>query len=239
MKRGVFLLILNFITDKENSVNVKKRFLKKKSSLHCKEINRYSINVNGKNVIVLELTEKDLMREEVITLLKIYKGRVLISQNFLYIEGLEEYLFNPVIFYQKALLSSLVNQIKTINKDWKRICVKVEEFAPFKEFYELVRISKTVTIITKNNVFTERFIRDCYNEYGAIVNVTKEISKQVADVYLDFNDIDNKGKLTLDIKGKAFLLYPDASYFDNCSEYQKLSQYNIEHNIICAAFSNK
>ena len=102
-----------------------------------------------------------------------------------------------------------------------------------------VRISKAVTIVTDNNIFTEKFAKDCFYEYGSIVNIKKENSTQINDIFLDFNQIDNNGKLMINVKGKDFLLYPDTRYFDNCVEYQKLLPYNIEHNVICSAFSNK
>ena len=35
--------------------------------------------------------------------------------------------------------------------------IKINDFIVFREFYELVRISKAVTILTDNNIFTEKF----------------------------------------------------------------------------------
>ena len=236
MKRGVFMLILKFNDERESFKKPKKRFYKK---VKINEYKRYSLNINGKTVIVLELMEKDLQCEDVLTLLKIYKGRVLVSSAYADEEILKEYLFSPRDYYQRALLSSLVNQMKTVNKDWKNVYVKIDGFTPFKEFYELVRISKTVTIITNSNVFTHKFLKDCYYEYGAIVAVKKDAATEMEGVFLDLNEIDNNGKLMINVKGKEFLLYPDTRYFDNSGEYQKLSAYNIEHNIICAAFSDK
>lgn len=236
MKRGVFMLILKFNEERERFKKSEKRFYKKVKN---NEYKRYSLNINGKAAIVLELTEKDLQCEDVLTLLKIYKGRVLVSSAYADEEILKEYLFNPRDYYQRALLSSLVNQMKTVNKDWKNVSVKIDDFTPFKEFYELVRISKTVTIITNSNVFTYKFLKECYYEYGAIVTVKKDVSTEMSDVFLDLNEIDNNGKLMINVKGKEFLLYPDTRYFDNYVEYQKLLPFQIEHNIICSAFSDK
>ncbi len=233
------MLILKFNDEREKTENTKKRFFKKNSVSKNNELNRYSVNVNGKTAIVLELTEKDLQYDEVLTLLQIYKGRVLVPSKYANIELLKDFIYNPNEYYQRALLSSLVNQIKTVNRDWKNICIKTEKFSLFKEFYELVRISKKVTFLTEPNAYTERLIRDCYYEYGAIVSVKNEASAQEKDVFLDLEAIDKNGKLMINIKGKEFLLYPDMRYFENCSEYQKLLPFNIEHNIICAVFSNK
>ncbi len=233
------MLILKFDDEREKIDNTKKRLFKKSRALRNNELKRYSINVNGKAAIVLELTEKDLQYEEVLTLLKIYKGRVLVTSKYKNEEILKEYLYSPKEYYQRALISSLVNQIKSVNKDWKNICVKIKSFFPFKEFYELVRISKAVAILTEANAYTHKFSEDCYYDFGAIVSVKTEISTNKFDIILDLDSIDNNGKLMINVKGKEFLLYPDMRFFENNTEYQKLLQYNIEHNIICAAFSNK
>jgi hypothetical protein len=82
MKRGVFLLILNFVDDNDTKKKQKKLFSKKKLSNSKSEFKRYSLNVNGKNVIVLDLTEKDLHNDDILMLLKIYKGRVLVSTEY-------------------------------------------------------------------------------------------------------------------------------------------------------------
>ncbi len=239
MKRGVFLLILNFIKEIGKTPNTKKRIFKKNKALKKNELNRYSINIKGKNILVLDLSEKDLMREDVITLLKIYKGRVLVPSKYQNEENIESYLFNPKEYYQRALLSSLINQIKTVNKDWKNLCVKTEKFSPYKELYEIVRISKTVSIITSDNPYTDKFKKECYYEYGAIVSVKNDEEKHKFDIFLDLDKIDNKGKLMINVKEKEFLLYPDVRYFENKPDYQKLLPFNIEHNIICSAFSDK
>ncbi len=239
MKRGVFLLVLDFVDERENIKDVKKRFKKKKKLKSERDFKRYSVNVNGKNAIVLELTEKDLHSEDVLTLLKIYKGRVLVSSKYANNELLNEYVFSPKEYYQRALLSSLINQIKTVNRDWKNICIKIKSFSPFKELYELVRISKTVTMITPDNALTDKFLKECYYEYGTVVSFKNEITAQRYDVFLDLDEVDNKGKLMINVNGKEFLLYSDTRYFENCSEYQKLFPFNMEHNIICAAFSLK
>ena len=236
MKRGVFLLILNFIEEK---VVVRKSVFKKRKMLNKKIFNRYSIEVNGKNVIVLDLTINDLCNENVLSLLKIYKRRVLVSEKYNDSDILKDYVYIPKEYYQRALLSSLVNQIKTVNKEWKNIYIKTEFFSPFKELYELVRISKTVSIITEPNSYTEKFLNDCYYEYGAIVNVKEDYSILKNGVCLDLDEIDSNGKLMININGKDFLLYPDMRYYENRPEYQILSPYNIEHRLICSAFSNK
>lgn len=233
------MLVLDFVNERELCRKSQRKFFRKKGLENNNELKRYSVNVNGVNVIVLELTENDLNNEDVLTFLKIYKGKVLVPENYKRKESLKEYLYLPDEYYQRALLSSLINQIKTVNREWKSVAVKTVDFTPHKEIYELVRLTKSVTLITQNNLYTEKFLKDCYYEYGAIVNVKNQNLSMKNDVYLDLNEIDNNGKLMINAKGKEFLLYPDTKYFENCPEYQKLSGYSIEHNLICSAFSDK
>lgn len=239
MKRGVFMLVLDFVDEREDIKRLKKRFYRKKEFKRADDLKRYSVNVNGKTVIVLELTEKDLQSVDVLTLLKIYRGRVLVTSKYVNNECLREYIFSSKEYYQRALLSSLINQIKTVNKDWMNICIKIEDFLPFKELYKLVKITKKVTIITADSVLTDKFIKECYYEYGSIVSLKNEKTSQTSDVFLNLDEIDNNGRLMINVRGREYLLYSDTSYFESCLEYQKLSKYNIEHNIICSAFSNK
>ncbi len=239
MKRGVFMLIMKFIDDNGNKEKIKKRFYKKRKNIKNNVMNRYSINVNGKTVIVLELSEKDLQSEDVLTFLKIYKGRVLVPKKYANQEIIKEYLYNPKYYYQRTLLSSFINQIKAVNKEWRNICIKTEVFTPFKELFEIVKITKSVIIITQTNAIVQKFLDDCYYEFGAVVYVRNDEYIFEKDVYLDLDAINTEGKLFINVKGRDLLMYPDTSFFENCSEYQKLLPYNIEHNIICAAFSDK
>ena len=239
MKRGVFMLVLNFFDEREDVEKNKKKFFQKRRKNNNNKIKRYSINVNGKNVLVLELTEKDLVEEDVLALLKIYKGMVLVPEKYKNSERLKEYLYSPKEYYHRALISSLVNQIKSVNKDWKNICIRTESFMAHKELYELVRISKKVTIIGESNLQSEKFTKDCYYEYGAIVSVKKDNSGLKYDVFLNLDEVDNSGKLMINVNTKDFILYPDTRYFESCTEYQKLVAFCLDYNTICSVFSNK
>ena len=115
--------------------------------------------------------------------------------------------------------------------------MKNKSFYPYKEFFEIVRHLKTVILITDENSVTDRFIADCYKEYGAIVRVRGSVDFSTADAFLDLDDIDDNGKLFIFFNGKNCLLYPDEAYFRDCKEFNKLCSYEIEHKMICAAFS--
>lgn len=232
------MLILNIVNEGEKKRFTKITFKKKKTHKYTDEIKRYSININRKTVIVLDLPENKKISEDVLKLLKIYKGRVLVDKANENNELLKEYLYNPKEYYQRAVLSSLINQIKTVNKEWENICIKTECFTPFSEYFELVKISK-MNLITSVNLQTKKFIEQCYYEYGAIISVKKENNTDTYDVFSDLDNIDEKGKLMINVKGKNYLLYPDVSYFQDFEEYKKLRDFNIEHNLICAAFSCK
>ncbi len=232
------MLILKLKDKNKEIKKTRNIFRRRKVTENEISFNRYSINVNGKNVLVLELNESELSCDEVITLLKIYKDRVLVAKENKNNNILKEYMFKPKEYYKRAVLSSLIKQIRTVNKDWKYLSVKMDVFSPYKELYEIVKISKTVNLITQKNAKTLKFVNECYNEYGAIVNIIGAGLKE-NEVYLDLEQIDDSGKLMISVKGKEFLLYPDATFFQPDEEYKKLLPYGLEHNVICAAFSNK
>ncbi len=232
------MLILKITEEREQRIKNKGRFRKKVVYENYDQINRYTINVSGKNVVVLELSEKNLENEDVATILRVYNNRVLVEEKYKRNKILVNYLFNPKAYYQRAVLSSLTNQIKTLNKDWQNICVKLKFFLPFNEFFSLVKISKNVTVITDESNLTDMFLNRCFCEYGAVVKLKNECATTDFDVFLDLDAIDNKGKVMIEVKGKTFLLYPDNTYFSNDAEYEKLQCFNLEHNEMCAAFSD-
>jgi len=233
------MLILKINDEREKIRKVKGVFRKRVFYESFSDVSRSTLNVNGKNVITLELPFSKINNEDVIKLLNIYKGRVLISEKYRETDSLREYIFSPKEYYQRAALSSLFNQMKIVNREWKTVGIKITEFVPFKELFRIVKISKSLIFITEENPMTDKFTNDCYYEFGAIVSVKREFNSEKCDVYLDLEEIDDKGKLMIQVKGKDFLLYPDVSYFQDNPEYQKLLHFNIDHNIICAAFSNK
>ena len=232
------LEILKINEEREKIRRTKGIFRKKIIYEKTNDIKRYSINVNGKTVTVLELSAGEIGDDDFLSLLKIYKGRVLVSEEYYCNDILEGYLFDPREYYQRAILSSLKNQIRTVNRDWINVCIKTDEFSPFEELFQIVKISKTLTLITQRSALTDKFLKECYYEFGAIVSV-KEVCPLQTDVFLDLDLIDEKGKLMINVRGREFILYPDATYFDGNEEYQKLLMFNIEHNKICAAFSDK
>lgn len=232
------MLVLDFIEDKEEIKVRKTGFRKRKFSNREKELKRYSINVNGRNVVVLELTEGDLYNEDVLSLLKIYKGRVLAPIENQSNNLLLDYTFNPKEYYQRAILSSLIKQIKTINREWRTVNIEVEDFFLCNELYELVKITKRVNIKTSQNALTDKFTKLCYYEYGSVITFKDSLSEKY-DVVLRLDEVDEKGKLMINAGGKECLLYSDGKYFESSTEYQKLYHFNIEHNIICSAFSDK
>lgn len=232
------MLILKINEEREKIKRIKGIFRKKIIYEKLEDIKRYSINVNGKTVTVLELSASEIGNDDFLSLLKIYKGRVLVSEEYYRNDILKDYLFDPREYYKRAILSSFKNQIRTVRKDWNNVCIKTDEFSPFKELFEIVKISKTLTLVTQRSTLTDEFVNECYYEFGAIIFL-KEACPLQTDVFLNLDLIDAKGKLMINVRGREFILYPDATYFDGNEEYQKLLMFNVDHNKICAAFSDK
>ena len=232
------MLILKINEETEKIKRIKGVFRKKIIYEEATDIKRYSISINGKNAIALELPYKEIENEDVLSLLKIYKGRVLVAEEYYNNRMLKDYLFVPKAYCQRAILSSFKNQLITVGRDWKNVCVKTTDFVPFQELFQIVKKSKALTLITEKSVLTDKFLEECYYELGAIVSV-KEACPAKTDVYLDLDMIDAKGRLMINSGGRDYILYPDAMYFDDNEEYHKLSSFNIDHNKIQAAFSDK
>lgn len=220
--------------------NTKSRhfFRKRKNNVNSEDFKRSSLKVMGTNVVVLETYSDKLECEDMERLIKAYEGRILLPENS-NITLPEEVLFNPKRYYMRAVLSSLINQIRTVHGDWRRICIKIDEFEPFKELYKVVEISKSLCLLTKRNSGVNKFVDACYNEYGAVVSVKENIEPSFWNVFLDLEKTDKRGRLIVEENGVPLVLYPDAAYFENKEEYRAVLNYGVEHKTVCAAFSDK
>ena len=235
------MLVLKINTEKEFVKKRKGVFSKKSISVQSNGVVRSTVNINGVKAIVMELPLAATKTEEFNTLLKMYSGRLLCANtdndNSHIINA--DYLFSPKAYYQRALLSSLVNQVKIISADCSRVCMKVEAFFICKELYSLVKVFKDVTINTKPSALTTQFVSQCYNDFGAIVKIKSDYIALSNTVLVDLDKADEKGRLIINACGKEYFLYPDSTYFECNAEYNKLQGFNIDYNLLCAAFSGK
>lgn len=232
------MLVLKIDTEREAIKKRKGVFNKKTNNVVSSGVVRSTVNINGVNAVVMELPLSATKTEEFATLLNMYSGRLLCSSNNCTVIS-ADYLFSAKSYYQRALLSSLVNQAKIISADCNSVCVKIKDFFICNELYRLVKIFKNVTIITAVNALTNEFADKCYYEYGAKVKIKGNHTPLTGSVLINLDNADEKGRLIINACGKECLLYPDSTYFENNAEYNKLHGFDIEHNLICAAFSGK
>lgn len=234
------MIILKFVPYDEKFCK-KKHFLGKRIVQTVPPIKRTNLYLNGGTVFRLELPKEALKREDVKTLIRRYKGNIIVLPEEAVCELQREYLFDPTRYYTRALLAALSQYIADFDGKWQNICIKITDFEYFEEFSTLAKTARRLTVITENNLFCERFKRDCYYTYGAAVVFTPDIPLCDFDVYADFSKIDPRGTLPLVLKNGSCMLYPKKDYFVPSEAAIEVMRLGVDSKLACAAFnlSNK
>lgn len=224
------------ILDIQNAVvKERKRFFKRKLQPE-QGIERSNFKYNEKIHNIVSVPENLLEADELLKLLKVFKGQVLVCDDERINEIAEPYRFNPLPYFKEALYSSLYNLILS-EKNIKSVCIKDDAFMCSKRLTEIVKVSKNIIIETEPNLETQRFCDECYYNYGAFVRITRFCTNKDKGVYFNTADIDNEGKSMVLIDGKEALIYPDPKYFNCDNKLKELLKYKIPIKTLCAGFS--
>lgn len=230
------MLIIKIIPEREGREKLKGK--RKKQKQKNELIKRFSVNINTTCATVLELPCSELKNPDIEKLFKIYKGRILLSENAPKNTVPEEYLFNPKPYFNRALLSALSKQMIFLSKDNRSFCLKYPDFSPTVTMSEIVRYARSFTLITPKSTLAQQFKEECYETLGAIITVKEEepnIDK--FDVFADFTKTDENAKLIMTVKGKDAVLYPDPEFFRCKNKIDMAFSYGINEKIACAAFA--
>ena len=190
---------------------------------------RNNITVNGKTHIYIEYPQCMTDEEEFSVLLSRYTGKIVLCNlgNNTTID--KSFLFNPEEYYVRALLSALSKYVATLADKNITLGIRMSTFLENSESYQVVKVAKRVVFISPETPITQRFKSVCYTTYGAYVNF---------DIYVDFNMIDEQGKVFINIKGVPTVLYPDPTYFILGEGMSYLVDLGINEKIACAAFND-
>ena len=228
------MLILK-LTDERPLLQKKRLFRKQKQQMI---FTRNNITVNGKTHIYIEYPQCMTDEEEFSVLLSRYTGKIVLcnSGNNTIID--KSFLFNPEEYYVRALLSALSKYVATLADKNITLGIRMSTFLDNSESYQVVKVAKRVVFISPETPITQRFKSVCYTTYGAYVNFDSTCVNGNFDIYVDFNMIDEQGKLFINIKGVPTVLYPDPTYFILGEGMSYLVDLGINEKIACAAFND-
>lgn len=229
------MLLLNFCERPKEEFKKKRRVFKKKN--YEPIFKRERVIIGDKSIYILSLSKSYLDDESFKTLLKSYKGKVIVEKENQELIP-EEFLYKADDYYCKALLSSLIKRIKVENVGNRNVLIKLCEFHSCEELFELVMIAKRVVFcFGKENDF-DRFYEECYNQYGSVVRVLSDCRcANDYNFFLDLTEIDYDGKAQVLTDGVPSVLYPDNSYFRKDKNTDLLSKLGIDFKIACAVIN--
>lgn len=231
------MLIINI--KNEELKREKKTFLRKKRRDYEVPFTRNSIKIADKDCTLLEFNSENIDNVNLEKLLKIYKGRILASNDVMGKYIPEKYRFDCKPYFKRAVMSALATYIENSNNKNVSLCIRDSNFRLFSEAVRLAKISRNLIIISEENINTQKFSDYCFLQFGTLVKFKKISETYSFDIYLNLDEIDESGKVWIKIDGKDSILYPDPEYFRCDSGLNNVLSYGIPIKIACAAFEIK
>lgn len=228
------MLILDI---KNPIIKEKKSFFRRKIIIQ-QGIERRNFKYNKKIHTIVSVPENELESDELLKLMKMFKGQVLACDDEKINTIVEPYRFNPLQYFKEAVYSSLCNVIKD-ESNIKTVCIKDNDFRSSVALSDIVKISKNTIIETEPSIETQRFCDECYYNFGAFVRITRFHTDREKGVFFNTADIDFDGKSTVLIDGKEAIIYPDPKYFVCDNQIKELLKYKIPIKTLCAGFNEK
>lgn len=230
------MLIIKF-SESENE-RIKREWLFKRKKKTDRGIKRENITVCGKVCTLVEINEKFILSNELQRLLKVFNGRIIGSPEALHKFVPEEYRFDFRSYFKRAVISSLINNFKNNLAEFC-VCIRDADFDLLAEYADLARKTKRLVILCEENNKTSIFTQYCFTEYGVYVDFKNLNNVYSCNIFIDFSDIDETGKLLIKFNGKDTLIYPDPEYFIALKELSCVLKIGVPVKIACAAFETK
>ena len=197
------------------------------------EVTRECAEIANKRFDILSLPISKLDSPEVVKLLQINRGAVLESVDAVQNERLNEYLFDKSSYYKRALLSSVVDLVKSVNEKLS-VVVCDDLFAMYDEYITLAKAVKGFCLVTTPSTQSDLFSERVYYQYGLQVVVRDKSAPQGQDIAVDFSRINADGSLTVHFMGSDVLIYPDNKYFEPDKNVLELMKYGVPLKCACA-----
>lgn len=226
------MLILDI---QEAKIKERKRLFRKEK-IKASLIERHNFKYNNKIHTVVTIPENMLESEELLKLIKVFKGQVLACEDNRINDIVKPYRFDTKQYFKEAVFSSIYNLVSS-DKSVDTVCIKAESIKADSKLFELVRICKNVVIENENTIELQRFCDECYMNYGAFVKVTEYYKNKEYGIYLNTSEIDFEGKARIFVNGKESIIYPDPSYFCCDEKLKEFLKYKIPIKTLCAAFN--
>lgn len=198
-------------------------------------VSRENIKINNKIFSIISLTFDDLKSDDVLSLIKMNRGKVLDTKYSFVNEYIGDYLYNFKFYFKKAILSNICNSLHSMDKNINYI-IEDYDFYQYSEYYKLAKGVRSLSIICeKNNSFSE-FSHNCFYDYGLVVNNNSE--KNCNSFYINLNKIDGNGKAVFYYKLNSGIIYPDPQYFKWNDDIRKLTDAGVSFECACSVFSS-
>lgn len=224
---------------REEQIKEKKRILKRKKLGENNFIERVNFKVGNDVHTLVNLPVSCWENEEILRLLKIYKGRIIVPDNIALEEKIKDYLFDIKPYCKRAILSAFIKYMGNDFNIYKTVCIADSSFQITQEYADVAKFARNLVILTENNIKTQSFTDYCYLNLGTVVSIKDKIKSSGWDIYLNLDDTFDDGRATVKFRDKEAILHPDPDYFICNKEISEIISYGVPVKTACAAFEAK
>lgn len=202
-------------------------------------VERKNLKIGNDIHTVLNLPPECCRTEEFQRLIKLYKGKILVPDNFTFKSDIEECLFDTTPYCKRALLSAFVKSYAGSLDFCETVCIADSDFRITQEYADIAKVVRRLVILTENSLNTQKFSDYCFLNLGTAVSVRESVGSYKWDVFLDLNGITDDGCADVEYINKKVKLFPDPDYYVCGKDAAEIVSYGIPIKTACAALDVK
>lgn len=202
-------------------------------------VERKNLKIGNDIHTVLNLPPECCRTEEFQRLIKLYKGKILVPDNFTFKSDIEECLFDTTPYCKRALLSAFVKSCAGSLNFCETVCIADSDFRITQEYADIAKVVRRLVILTENSLNTQKFSDYCFLNLGTAVSVRESVGSNKWDVFLDLNRITDDGCADVEYINKKVKLFPDPDYYFCGKDAAEIVSYGIPIKTACAALDVK
>lgn len=222
----------------ESTEHKKSRFKRRKKTV-TPSFDRENFKIGNDIHTLINISSECCNTDEFRRLIKLYKGKILIPDNFRFKSEIEECLFDTAPYCKRALLSAFLKSFEDDLTFYKTVCIADRNFLITQEYADIAKFARKLVILTENSLNTQKFSDYCFLNLGTVVNIEEPSDYIRCDIFLNLDFISEDGSVDVRFENKTAKLFPDSDYYLCSKDAAKIVSYGIPIKTACAALNVK